>query len=74
MTVKACMLAVFVVLMLSPVYEAQCDQVNFARANPGLCYDGPLGGFPGGHGGGGGGGGLLGAIGRVLGGLTGGIL
>lgn len=71
---KLATLLVLTFLALAPMYE-QCDQINFARANPGLCYEGPLGSFPGGGGGGGGGsGGLLGAIGRVLGGLTGGIL
>lgn len=73
---KLATILVLIFLALAPPYD-QCDQINFARANPGLCYEGPLGSFPGGGGapvGGGGSGGLLGTIGRVLGGLTGGLL
>jgi hypothetical protein len=67
--------AVLVVLFVLAPAPDQCDQQVFARANPGLCYPGPLGSFPGGsHTGGGGSGGLLGGIGRVVHNLTGGLL
>jgi hypothetical protein len=61
-----------VVFVLAPAPD-QCDQPVFARANPGLCYPGPLGSLPGGSGGGGSGG-LLGGIGRIVHNLTGGLL
>lgn len=74
--VKAAVATALVVIMLSPSnIPDQCDQIVFARSNPGLCYPGPLGSFPDSSGGGGGGnGGILGTIGRVLHGLTGGLL
>lgn len=73
MTKAAAVLTVLFVLSPAP---DQCDQLVFARANPGLCYQGPLGSLPGGGGptGGGGSGGLLGGIGRVVHNLTGGLL
>lgn len=73
---KTAAAAVLVVFAMAPPHYPQCEQQVFQRANPGLCYSGPFGSFPGGGGGGGGGngGGLLGTIGRVLGGLTGGLL
>jgi hypothetical protein len=52
---------------------AQCEQQVYARANPQLCdvmFPFPI--SP--SGGGSDGGGILGTIGRVLGGLTGGLL
>lgn len=62
----------FIVLALAPAPD-QCDSPTFARANPQLCYVGfpfpqpaPTGG--------GGSGGILGTIGKILGGLTGGLL
>lgn len=55
-----------------------CDSPIYARTHPAMCGGsiGAPGAFPGtgGGGGAGGGGGLLGTIGRVVGGLTGGIL
>lgn len=70
---KTAIVVMVVILVLSPSdVPDQCDQLVFARANPALCYAGPFGQFPG-HGGGGDGG-ILGTIGRVLGGLTGGLL
>lgn len=73
MKTKAATALVIGFLALSPVYD-QCDNQQFARANPGLCYPGPLGGgFSGGNPGGGNGG-LLGGIARTLHNLTGGIL
>lgn len=67
--------AVFVVVIIVFPRDVpvQCDQQVFARSNPGLCYSGPLGQLPE-TGGGGSDGGLLGTIGRVLHGLTGGLL
>jgi hypothetical protein len=68
----AAIVAALVIIFTSPIAD-QCDQPVFAKANPGLCnYQGPFGQFPGG--GGGGDGGLIGGIGRVLHGLTGGLL
>lgn len=70
---KVYIVVVLVVVPLSPPVPPQCDQQVFARSNPGLCYSGPLGQLPP-VGGGGGDGGFLGTIGRVLHGLTGGLL
>lgn len=64
---------VLVVLFILAPAPDQCEQPTFARANPGLCYPGPFGSFPGGHPGGGSGG-LLGGIGRIVHNLTGGLL
>jgi hypothetical protein len=73
--VRAAVVLTLMILLLAPMdVPEQCDALVFARANPGLCYSGPYGHFPGGGGGGSGGGGILGTIGRVLGGLTGGLL
>jgi hypothetical protein len=66
--------AVLLVLFILAPAPDQCDQPVFARANPGLCYPGPLGSFPGGAPTGGGSGGLLGGIGRIVHNLTGGLL
>lgn len=73
---KAVVVVFTLMVVLAPRdVPKQCDQPVFARSNPGLCYAGPFGSFPGTQtGGGGSGGGILGAIGRVLGGLTGGLL
>jgi hypothetical protein len=46
---RAVMLGVavtLVVLALAPISD-RCDELVFARANPGLCYAGPFGQFPG---------------------------
>jgi hypothetical protein len=58
---------------MSPPIPDDCYQTVHPRANPGLCYPGPIGPLPG-TGGGGGDGGLIGSIGRILHGLTGGLL
>lgn len=73
---KTAIVCALIVFALAPQdVPAQCEQLVFARSNPGLCYAGPFGGFPGsGSGGGGSDGGILGTIGRVLGSLTGGLL
>jgi hypothetical protein len=59
---------------LSPPIPDDCYQTLHPRANPGLCYPGPIGPLPGSGGGGPGDGGLIGSIGRILHGLTGGLL
>lgn len=64
--------AVFIVLILGPKdIPPQCEQIVFARANPGLCE---ARGGPFGHFGGGGSGGLLGGIAGIVHNLTGGLL
>jgi hypothetical protein len=68
---RAVIVALVITFSLSPVAD-QCDQPTFAKANPGLCYPGPLGRLPGS--GGPPDGGIIGAITRALHGLTGGIL
>lgn len=60
-----------VVIMLAPQYPPQCDQQVFRRSNPAMCTDTPFPTFPPLGGGPRDGGGL---IGRILGGLTGGLL
>jgi hypothetical protein len=75
MTRLIAVIAVIITVPLSPRdVPEQCDQQVFARSNPGLCYPGPLGQMPPTGGGGRGDGGLLGTIGRVLHGITGGLL
>lgn len=72
---KLVVVAALLLIWLAPTdVPPQCDQQVFARSNPGLCYSGPLGQLPPTGGGGRGDGGLLGTIGRVLHGLTGGLL
>lgn len=60
--------------MLSPPVPDDCLQTVHPRANPGLCYPGPIGPLPGSGGGGPDSGGIIGIIGRALHGLTGGLL
>lgn len=73
MRLKAAATLVFIIFALGPKVPPQCEQIVFARANPGLCTvtGGPFGSF---GGGGGGDGGLLGSIGRVVHSVTGGLL
>jgi hypothetical protein len=61
------------ILFLPSDFPPQCQDPHFARVNPGLCFDTPFPTFPP-VGGGGGNGGLLGGIGRILHGITGGLL
>lgn len=72
-------ISLLIALSCVPVASAKpvsplCDSGSYRQQHPLICDtgDGAPGQFPGG--GGGGGGGLLGTIGRVVGGLTGGLL
>jgi hypothetical protein len=68
---------IFVVLIFAADVPAQCSQPVYARTNPGLCGFFPfpdIGGGAPSTGGGGGGGGILGGVGKIIGGLTGGLL
>lgn len=68
--------AALLLIVLPLDLPPQCDQAVFRRNNPGICDVFPFPNFPpaGGGGSSGGGGGILDTIGRVVGGLTGGLL
>lgn len=78
--ILAAIAAIVIALSCAPTASAKptsplCDDGSYRHAHPLICDTG--GGVPGSFPGGGGpnpGGGLLGTIGRVLGGLTGGLL
>lgn len=80
MAKKLAVIGAVMCIMFAPAASAAptsplCDDGSYRKAHPLICDTGEAGPFtPGSGGGGNGPGGLLGTIGRLLGGLTGGLL